>query len=326
MNGIGFLKILMATAAISLGMSSGVAAQSAYPTRLVTIVAAFPPGGTVDLLARTLGQKLGEEWSQKVIVENRPGGSGIVGSQAVAQAAPDGYTLMVIPITHVTNASLHSKLPFDPIADFTPIILLASSPLVLVANRSLPFNSVRDVIAAAKANPGKLNCGSGGNGTSQHLACELFKNVAQVNLQHVPYKGNAAAMTDVIGGHIEMLFDQMATAVPHIKEEKVKAIALTSLARSPAMPDIPTVAEAGFPGFEATAWFGVVGPPKMPKELVERIRAAFAKALAMPDVKDRLAAQGLVLIGSSPDEFGTYIKSELGKWGDVIRKAGIKVE
>ncbi len=319
-----FLRSAIA-AALACGGAAGAVAQT-YPSKLVTIVAAFPPGGTVDLLARTLGQKLSDLWNQKVIVENRPGASGVIGSQAVANAAPDGHTLLVIPITHVTNASLYAKLPFDPLADFTPISLLASSPLVLVVNKSQPMNSVADVIAEARARPGKLNCGSGGNGTSQHLACELFKNVAKVNIQHVPYKGNAAAMTDVIAGHIEMLFDQMATAVPHIQQGAVKAIALTSLQRAPAMPNIPTAAESGLPGFETTAWFGVVGPAKMPKELVEQIQAAFATALKQPDVAERLSSQGLTLSSTSPDAFAAFLKSELGKWAEVIKASGVKIE
>lgn len=320
------LRPLLAAAFVVGAAATAAAQQSDYPSKLVTIVAAFPPGGTVDLLARTLGQKLSEQWNQKVIVENRPGASGVIGSQAVANSPPDGHTLLVIPITHVTNASLYAKLPFDPLADFTPISLLASSPLVLVVNRAQPMSSVADVIAAARANPGKLNCGSGGNGTSQHLACELFKSVAKVNIQHVPYKGNAAAMTDVIAGHIEMLFDQMATAVPHIQQGAVRAIALTSLERSPAMPQIPTAAESGLPGFETTAWFGVVGPAKMPKDVVARIQTAFAKALREPDVKERLSSQGLTLIGGPPDAFAAFLKSELGKWAEVIKASGVRLD
>lgn len=312
--------------ALALGLAASAVAQTPYPGRMVTIVAAFPPGGTVDLLARTLGQKLGEARNQRLIIENRPGASGVIGSHAVAQAAPDGHTLLVIPVTHVTNASLQSRLPFDPLADFTPVSLLAASPLMLVVNRSLPINSVADLIGAAKASPGKLNCGSGGVGTSQHLACELFKSMAGVNIQHVPYKGNAAAMTDVIGGHIELLFDQMATAVPQIQDGNVKAIAVTSLSRSPAMPQVPTMAESGLPTFDATAWFGLVGPPKMPKELTAKIRSEAVAALAAPDVRERLASQGLTVIGGSPEEFDAFLKAEMQKWTEVIRKSGIRPE
>jgi tripartite-type tricarboxylate transporter receptor subunit TctC len=312
-------------AALVLGVAALAQAQ-AFPAKQVTIVAAYPPGGTVDLLARALAQKLGEAWKQPVIVENRPGASGIIGSQVVEKAAPDGYTLMVIPITHVTNASLYSKLPFDPITDFTPITLLASSPVILVVNQKFAVNSVAELVALAKANPGKFNCGSGGNGTSQHLACELFKSMAKVDIKHIPYKGNAAAMVDVIGGQIEMLFDQMATAVPHVKGGKVRALGVTTAARSPAMPNVPTIAEAGVPGYEMSAWFGLVGPPGMPRELVARIRTEFIRALAQPDVKERLASQGLDLISDTPEQFTAFLKSELVKWAKVIKESGARLD
>ncbi len=301
-------------------------AQPAFPSKPVTIVAAFPPGGTVDLLARTLGPKLGDEWKQAVVVENKAGASGIVGSQFVQRAAPDGHVLMVIPITHVTNSSLMKSVPFDPLKDFTPVTLLASLPIMLVANKSLPVKSVGELIAYAKANPGKLNCGSGGNGTSQHLACELFKSSARVDIKHIPYKGNAAAMTDVIGGQIELLFDQMATAVPHVKGDRVRALAVTTATRSPAMPEVPTVAESGVPGFETTAWFGVVGPAGMPRDLVDRIQGSFARALAQPDIREKLAAQGLTLVGNRADEFGPFMQVEMAKWAKVIQEAGIRLE
>jgi tripartite-type tricarboxylate transporter receptor subunit TctC len=319
------LAKLALIAVLSISFASGAVAQG-YPNKPVTIIAAFPPGGTVDLLSRALSQKLSESWKRPVLVENRPGASGIIGSQYVAKAAPDGYTLLVIPITHVTNASLYSKLPFDPIRDFTPISLLAKQPIMLVANESLPIKTVNDLITYARAHPGKLNCGSGGNGTSQHLACELFKSMAHVDIKHIPYKGNAGAMTDVIGGQIELLFDQMATAVPHVKGGRVTAIAVTSSARSPAMPNVPTIAESGVPGYEVEAWFGVVGPAGMPVDLVARIQAEFAKALAQPDVKERLSSQGLDLIGGSPSEFAALLNLELGKWAKVIKESGARLD
>jgi tripartite-type tricarboxylate transporter receptor subunit TctC len=312
-------------ATLAAGLASAAVAEN-YPSKQVTIVAAFPPGGTVDQLARVLGQKLGEDWKQPVIVENRPGASGIVGSQFVSKAAPDGHTLMMIPITHVTNASLFSKLPFDPIADFTPISLIASLPVMLVASKSLPVNSVSDLIAYAKANPGKLNCGSGGNGTSQHLACELFKHMANVDIRHIPYKGNAAAMTDVIGGQIELLFDQMATAVPHVRSGKVKALAVTTSARSPAMPTVPTIAESGVPGYEMSAWFGMVGPASMPTDVVAKIQGQLADAMAKPEIKAKLSSLGLNLIGGPPNEFKTYLGDELVKWAKVVKASGARLD
>lgn len=320
------LSLFATAAALWLGAGAAVLAEPAYPAKPVTIVAAYPPGGTVDLLSRVLSQKLGEDWKQTVIVENRAGASGIIGSQYVAKQPADGYTLMVVPITHVTNSSLFAKVPYDPIEDFTPISMLAASPLMLVTSNSFPAKNVGELVALAKANPGRFNCGSGGNGTSQHLACELFKNTTKVDITHVPYKGNAAAMTDVMGGQIEMLFDQMATAVPHVKSGRVRALAVTTAKRSPAMPDVPTVAESGFPGFETTAWFGIVGPRGMPKDVVDRINASLRKALARPEVQKQLGAQGLELTPSSPEEIRNTLKSEMVKWASVIKQAGITIE
>lgn len=313
--------------ALALGLAPGTAvADPAFPAKQVTLVAAYPPGGTVDLLARAVAGKLSKEWGHPVVVENRPGASGMIGSQQVAKSPPDGYTLMVVPITHVTNSSLFAKVPYDPIADFTAISLLASQPIMLVVNKSFPAKSADELIKLAKASPGKFNCGSGGNGTSQHLACELFKNLAGVDIRHVPYKGNAAAMTDVIGGQIEMLFDQMATAVPHVKGDRVRALAVSTAKRSPAMPEIPTLAESGLPNYETEAWFGLVGPAGVPLGLAERIQKAFAKALNDPDNKERLSAQGLTLVGGPPREFDAYLKSELKKWSSVINAAGIRLD
>jgi tripartite-type tricarboxylate transporter receptor subunit TctC len=321
------LKTLMPAIALSFGAAApAIAQQQVFPNKQVTIVAAFPPGGTVDLLSRVLGQKLSEDWRQPVIVENRPGASGIVGSQHVGRSPADGYTLMVVPITHVTNSSLFSKVPYDPIEDFTPISMLAVSPLMLVVSSNSPLKSVNDLVAQARARPGGLNCGSGGNGTSQHLACELFKHVAKVDIKHVPYKGNAAAMTDVIGGQIETLFDQMATAVPHVKGGKVRALAVTTPHRSPAMPDVPSISESGLKGAEAAAWFGIIGPKGMPTEVVDRINASLRQVLARPDVQQQLGQQGLELTPTSPEEFRNTLRSEMAKWASVIKAAGIKIE
>ena len=320
------LSLFATAAALWLSATAPVLAEPAYPTKPVTIIAAYPPGGTVDLLSRVLSQKLGEEWKQTVLVENRAGASGIIGSQFVAKAQASGYTLMVVPITHVTNSSLFAKVPYDPIEDFTPISMLAASPLMLVTSNSFPAKNVAELVAQAKANPGRFNCSSGGNGTSQHLACELFKDTAKVNIKHVPYKGNAAAMTDVIAGQVEMLFDQMATAVPHVKSGRVRALAVTTAKRSAAMPEVPTIAESGFPGFDATAWFGIVGPRGMPKDVVDTINASLRKVLARAEVKKQLGEQGLELTPSSPEEFRITLKSEMTKWASVIKEAGIKLE
>jgi tripartite-type tricarboxylate transporter receptor subunit TctC len=217
-------------------------------------------------------------------------------------------------------------VPFDPIEDFTPISMLASSPLMIVSNNNFAAKSISELVALAKAKPGSLNCGSAGSGTSQHLACELFKSTAKVDIKHVPYKGNAMAMTDVMGGQIELLFDQMATAVPHVKSGRVRALAVTSAKRSPAMPDVPTVSESGLPGFETNAWFGIVGPRDMPKDVVDSSNASLRKALARAEVKKQLGDQGLELTPSSPEEFRSTLKSEMTKWASVIKEAGVKLE
>lgn len=325
MNKLSVVVRTVTVAMLVLGFSALAQAQG-YPAKRVTIVNGFPPGGTVDLLARTLAQKLTETWKQPVIVENRPGASGIIGSEVVMKAAPDGYTLMVIPMTHATNPSLYSKLPFDPITDFTAITMLASQPVMLVVNPKFPAKNVAEMVAMAKANPGKFNCASGGNGTSQHLACELFKSMAKVDIKHIPYKGNAPAMTDVIGGQVEIMFDQMATAVPHVKGGKVRALGVTTAVRAPSMPGVPTIAEAGVPGYEMSAWFGLVGPAGMPRDLVARIQADSAHVLMLPDVKERLSSQGLDLTPNTPEQFTAFLKSELVKWNKVIKALGLKLD
>jgi tripartite-type tricarboxylate transporter receptor subunit TctC len=286
----------------------------------------FPPGGTVDLLARALGQKMSEGWGQSVIVENRVGASGIIGTEYVAKSPADGYTLLICPITHVTTASIYSRLPYDPIRDFTPLSLLASSPMILIVNRSLPVNSVSELTKLAKARPGELNFGSGGTGTSQHLAAELFKIVAGVDIRHVPYKGGPIAMIDLIGGQIQLMIDQLAAAYPYVKSGKVKALAVTSPARSAAVPEIPTVSEAGLRGYEMTIWFGALAPAQLPKDLAERLSSDLSRALKSPDIAQRLSSQGLDLEGSRPEQFDAFLRKELAKWNKVIKAANIKAD
>jgi len=292
----------------------------------VRFVVTFPPGGTVDILARALGQKLSEGWGQSVIVENRVGASGIIGTEYVARSPPDGYTLLICPITHVTTATLYKKVTWDPIRDFTPLGLLASSPMIVIVNRSLPVNSVAELINLAKARPGELNYGSGGSATSSHLAVELFKILAGVNMSHVPYKGGPIATIDLIGGQIQLMIAQLAAAYPFVKSGKVRALAVTSLERSAAVPDIPTVSEAGVRGYDITIWFGALAPAQLPKDLAERLSSELALALKSRDIAQRLAGQGLDLQGSSPDQFDTFLRNEIAKWSRVIKAANIKAE
>lgn len=320
------IALIASAVALCLGTATPALAAGPYPAKPVTIVAAYPPGGTVDILSRLIGQKLSEDWKQSVVVENRPGASGIIGSQHVQRQPADGYTLMVVPITHVTNSSLYKNVPYNPISDFTPITMLASSPLILVTGHGFSAKDVRGLITQTQANPGKYNCGSAGRGTSQHLACELFKSATKLDIRHVPYKGNAASLTDVMGGQIEMQFDQIATSVPHVRNGRVRALAVTSAKRSPALPDVPTIAESGVPGFECTAWFGLVGPANMPPELVQQVNAAVHKVLAMPDVRKKLMDQGLELTPSSPAEFRQTLQAEMDKWSTVIKQAGVSAD
>ncbi|GGG39592.1 hypothetical protein GCM10010964_28970 [Caldovatus sediminis] len=313
-------------AALSLAALPASAQTPSFPARTVTLLLGFPPGGTVDLLARLLAPKLSEAWGQSVVVENRPGGSGVVATQALAGATPDGHTLMVVPMTHATNPALIARIPFDSVADFTPISLLAESPIMLVVNQNLPARGLAELVSLARERPGRLHCGSGGNGTSQHLACELFKQAERLQVTHVPYRGNAAAMTDVISGQIEMLFDQMATAVPHVRAGRVRALAVTSARRSSAMPDVPTMAELGVPQAGMTAWFGLIGPARMAPGLVARIQADTARILAAPEMQARLGDQGLTVIAGPPAQFAEFLAAELQRWGEVVRVAGIRAE
>lgn len=310
-------------ACAALGAAFSAHAQD-FPSKPVTIVASAAPGGGVDLITRVVAHALSDEWKQPVIVDNRAGAGGMIGSQLVAKAASDGYTLLTVSLSHATNPSLYKKMPYDTVADFTPISLLAKLPIVLVVNKSLPVNSVSDLITYAKAHPGKLNCGSGGNGTSQHLSCELFKNMTKVDIQHVPYKGVAAAGLDVIGGRIEMIFDQISFAAQNASSGKVKALAVTTPERSPLMPELPTMSEAGVAGYEAVTWFGLLGPANMPKDVLAKIQGDLARVMAKPEIRQGLASQNFDLIFGKPGEFDAFLKSEMAKWDKVVKESGVQ--
>ena len=295
-----------------------------YPRKTVTIIASAAPGGGVDLITRTVARALSEDWKQPVVVDNRAGAGGIIGSEMVAKAAPDGYTLLTVSLSHATNPSLYKKMAYDTLTAFTPISLLAKLPIALVVTKSLPVNSVGELVAYAKANPGKLNCGSGGNGTSQHLSCEMFKNMARIQIQHVPYKGVAAAGADVIGGRLELMFDQISFAAQNVRAGNVKALAVTTPKRSPLMPDLPTMNEAGVTGYDAVTWFGLLGPAGMPRDVVAKIQSDLARVMAKPDTRDRLASQTFDLIFSRPEEFDAFLREEMVKWAKVVKEAGVQ--
>jgi len=317
---------LVVVAASILG-GEAVFAQASYPSRPVRVVVPFPAGGTTDILARAAAQKLSETWGQQAIVDNRPGAGGNIGSELVAKAPPDGYTLLMGTVgTHAINSSLYPKMPYDHVKDFVPVILVAGVPNVLVVNPSLPVNSVQELIAYAKANPGKLNFASSGSGTSIHLSGELFKTMTGVQMTHIPYKGSAPALTDLIGGQVQLMFDNLPSSLAFIKAGKLRALAVTSATRSAALPDVPTIAESGVPGFEASSWFGLLAPAGTPRDIVTKVNADTAKWLASPDAKEKLAAQGAVAAGGSPEDFAKHIQAETAKWARVVKESGAKVE
>jgi tripartite-type tricarboxylate transporter receptor subunit TctC len=300
-------------------------AQS-YPAKPVRIVVPYPPGGPNDIVARTVGQKLSEQLGQPVIVDNKPGASGNIGAESVAKSPADGYTLLLLTTGHTINPSLYPKLGYDLEKDLAPVTQLTAGPMVVVANPSLPAKNIKELISLAKAKPGSLNFGSAGNGSSTHLAPELFSSMAGIKMNHIPYKGSAPALTDLMAGQIQVAFDFMISAMPHVKSGKIKALAVTSTTRSPAAPDLPTVAESGVPGFEVIGWNGLVVPARTPKDVVAKLNAELKKALDQPDAKERFAAQGFSATWTTPEKFGAYIESEHAKWAKVVKDSGAKVD
>jgi tripartite-type tricarboxylate transporter receptor subunit TctC len=298
-----------------------------YPNRTLRLVVPFPAGGTTDILARAAAQKLTESLGQSVVVDNRPGAAGNIGSDIVAKSVPDGYTLLMGTVgTHAINPSLYAKMPYDHVKDFMPVVLVAAVPNVLVVNPSLPVKSVSDLIKLAKAKPGEINFASSGSGTSIHLSGELFKTMAHVDMTHVPYKGSAPALTDLIGGQVQIMFDNLPSSLAQIKAGKLRAIAVTSQKRAPALPDVPTIAESGLPGFEATSWFGVLAPAGTPFPVVARINSEINKWLQTPEAREQLLAQGAAAAGGTPESFAAHIRAETDKWAKVVKESGAKVD
>ena len=299
----------------------------AYPAKAIRMVVPFPAGGTTDILARIAGQKLTEALKQQVIIDNRPGAGGNIGTELVAKSPPDGYTLLTDPGSTLTiNPSLYAKLPYDPVKDFAPVTILAAVPNILVVHPSLPVKNVKELIALAKAKPGQLNYASTGAGQSTHLSMELFKTMAGVDLVHIPYKGSAPALTDLLGGQVTLMFDNMPSSLPHVQGGKLRALAVSTLKRSPAMPQLPTVAESGLPGFEVSVWFAVLAPAGTPRDIVQRLNAVLVKALHAPDVKERLAGQGAEPIGNTPEAFAATMQRDLVKWAKVVKDSGARLE
>ena len=298
-----------------------------YPNRPVRFIVPFAPGGSTDTLARTVGQKLGEALGDQVVVDNRSGGNGNIGTDLVAHAAPDGYTILLGYIANLAiGPSLYAKLPFDPVKDLAPVTQLAVAPNILVVHPSVPAKNFKEFIAYAKANPQKVNFASAAVASPGHLAGELLNHAAGIHMQHVPYKGSGQAVVDLVGGQVQVMVSGMSSVMPHIKAGRLRALAVTGAQRSPAVPDIPTIAESGFPKFEATAWYGVLVPARTPKAIVTRLHDEIVRALKMPDVKERLESVGFEIVGSTPEAFGAYIKSEIVKWAPVVKASGAKAD
>lgn len=301
-------------------------AASAYPTKPIRIIVAYTPAGTTDILARAVGQKMTEAWGQTVIVDNRPGANGNIGTEISANATPDGYTLlMATAATHGINNTLYPTLKWDAVKSFAPISLVALVPNILVVNNSLPVKSVKELITYGNANPGKLNHGSPGLGSTGHLSAELFKASTGLKMTHVPYKGSAPTLADLAGGQIQVVIDNIPPYLPQVQAGKIRALAITTAKRSPAAPNLPTMQEAGVAGYEAGSWFGLLAPAGVPKDIVQKLSMETRRILELPDVKERLSGQGAVPAGNTPDEFATFIRSEQAKWRKVIEQAGIKL-
>jgi len=313
--------------ALALLAFASLARADDYPSRPIRFVVPYPAGGPLDTVARLLGQKVSESMKQPIIVDNRPGAGGNIGADFVAKSAPDGYTILMGAVaTHAINPTLYSHIPYDPVADFMPITQVASTPNVLVVNPSVPAKDVREFIAYAKANPGKLNFGSGSTGSAGHLAGELFKTMAGVDMAHVPYKGAGPAMQDLVAVQIQLMFDNLASSLGQIRAGKVRALAVTTAKRTSLAPDLPTIAESGLPGFDMNTWFGVFAPAKTPQPIVDRLYTEFTHALAMPDVRQKMIDLGAEPVGSKPAEFAAYIRSEKDKYARVIKTSGAKVD
>jgi tripartite-type tricarboxylate transporter receptor subunit TctC len=319
--------IVLAAAASALLMSVNATVQAQdYPTRPVRFVVPYVPGGGVDFVGRTLAQKLSESWAHSVIVDNRPGGGTNIGSELVARSAPDGHTLLVGGVPNTANVALYKKLPYDVVKDFAPVSQLDTAPNVLAVHPSVPAKSVRELIALAKARRGALTYASAGIGSSNHLSGELFRTMAGVDIVHVPYKGGGAAVTDLLGGQVSMYFGTTPSTMPHVRTGKLRALGVTTAKRTPAAPDVPTIAESGLPGYEQSAWHGLLAPAGTPEAIITKLHAEVVRALRSKDVAERFAVQGIDVIGSSPAEFAAFIKQDLAKYEKLVKTAGIRID
>lgn len=324
------MKLNLKTARLILAVGTVLVASQAwaqaYPDRPVRVVVPFPAASATDVLARTIGQKLSEKWRQPVVIDNRPGAGGNLGTDLAAKAPADGYTILMGTVANAISATLYKKLSYNFIKDFDPVTMVATTPLVLVANPKFPGSTVKDVISYARAKPGELNFSSGGTGTSNHLAGEMFKSMTGINMVHVPYKGTPAAYSDLLAGQVSLMFDNIVAVMPHIKAGSLKPIAVTSANRVPSLPDVPTMAESGVPGFDAVSWIGAMVPAGTPKDIISKINTDMVAVLNMPDVKERLAASGAELKPSTPEQLAEHIRKEIDKWGKAVKSSGAQAE
>ena len=321
------LRLLSIALAASMTLAASPAAAQSYPSKPIRILVGFSPGGGTDVMARLIGQKLTEAWNAQVVVENRPGAGGVLAADLTAKAAPDGYTLMIGHVnSHGIAPAAMSKMPYDAARDFAPVILIGTTPNMLVANAGTGAKSLDDIVRAARANPGKLTFGSAGNGSSQHLATEMFKLAAKVDVLHIPYKGSGQMIPDLIAGQIGYSFDTMTAITPHVKSGKVTPIATTRLKRSPAYPNLPTVAELGYPGFDVSTWYGLMAPAGTPAEIVTRLNREVDRILTLPDVKEKLNSVGAEDGGGSPEQFCKFVRDEIAKYSKIVKEAGVKLD
>ena len=313
-------------AALTAALALPALAQD-YPTKPIRIIAQFTPGTSTDILARVVGQKMGEQWKQQVIIDNRPGAGGILGTEVAKNATPDGYTLvMAVSSAFGINPSLYAKLPYDAVRDFAPISNLALTPQTLVASPAAPFKTVKELVAAAKEKPGQISYASLGAGSTSHLSMEMFASAAGIKLNHVPFKGSADAHTQVIGGQVPVMFDAIPATRPHIQSGKLRGLGIATRERSPFLPDLPTIAEQGYPKFEAVGWIGIAAPAKTPPAILDKLNAEMVRILNQPDVKERLAGLAFTPVPGTRAEFAAYMKAEIAKWGEAVRASGAKAE
>jgi len=313
--------------ALALTVIAGHAsAQSAYPSKSIRILVPFPAGGSTDFVARGIGQKITEAWGQQVVLDNRAGAAGIVATEIVAKAAPDGYTLLMNSVSHAANASLYSKLPYDTLRDFAPIILFADVPIILVVRSQFSANSVADLISLARAKPGQLNFAAGGVGASSHLAGELFRSMARIQWQTVQYKGGAPTLVDLLGGQVDLTFSPIASSIQHVKAGRLKALGVTSSKRVPLLPDLPTIAESGVPGYAASAWYGVVAPARVSQNIIQKLNREINVLLKNAEFREGMLARGAVPMGGSSEEFAAFMRQEVSKYAALVKESGIKLE